>query len=91
MLKGRPTTLDKAIEAAATVEEALCFGGTYGIEVPVNGVHSKDSGAEVEQLRHMLEWMSQKFESFEQQLKELDAGKTTNSLDSIKRNAGMPQ
>ena len=27
----------------------------------------------------MLERMSQKFESFEQQLKELDPGKTTNS------------
>ena len=70
MLKGRPTTLDKAIEEAATVEEALRFGGTDGIEVPVHAVHSKDSGAEVEQLRLMLERMSQKFESFEKQLKE---------------------
>ena len=35
--------------------------------------------------------MSQKFESFEQQLKELDAGKTTTSHDSVKRDTRMPQ
>ena len=65
---------------AATTEEALCFGGTDGVDVPVHAVHSKDN--EVEQLGYMTE---QKFESFEQQLKELNAGKTTNSHDSVKR------
>ena len=45
---------------------------TDSIEVPVHAVHSKDSATEVEQLRRMLERMLQKFESFEQQLTELD-------------------
>ena len=75
MLKGRPTTMDKAIEEAVTVEEALRFGGTNSAEeVPVHAVHSKDSGAEIEQLKMMLERMSQRFETFEQQLKGLDTG-----------------
>ena len=69
MLKGRPTALDKAIEEAVTVEEALEFGGADTMEVPVHAVHPKQTTTEVEQLRHMLERMSQKFESFEQQLK----------------------
>ena len=44
VLKGRPTTMDKAIEKAVTVEEALRFGGTNSAEeVPVHAVHSKDS------------------------------------------------
>ena len=46
----------------------------------VHAVHLKDN--EVEQLGYMTE---QKFESIEQQLKELNAGKTTNSHDSVKR------
>ena len=62
MLKDRPTSLDEAIEEAATVEEALRFGGTDSVETPVHAVHSKDSATEVEQLRRMLERMSQKFE-----------------------------
>ena len=71
MLKGRPTALDKAIEEAVTVEEALRFGGADTMEVPVHAVHPKETTTEVEQLRHMLERMSQKFESFEQQLKRI--------------------
>ncbi|KAL5491948.1 hypothetical protein EMCRGX_G017328 [Ephydatia muelleri] len=35
MLKGRPTALDKAIEEAVTVEEALRFDGADTMEVPV--------------------------------------------------------
>ena len=77
MLKGRPTALDKAIEEAVTVEEALRFGGADTMEVPVHAVHPKETTTEVEQLRHTLERMSKKFESFEQQLKELDAGRAT--------------
>ena len=36
MLKGRLTALDKAIEEAVTVEEALRFGGADTMEVPVS-------------------------------------------------------
>ena len=41
------------------------------------------------QLRHMLERMSKKFESFEQQLKELDAGRATdnNSVERERRSS----
>ena len=84
MLKGRPTALDKAIEEAVTVEEALRFGGADTMEVPVHAVHPKETTTEVEQLRHMLERMSKKFESFEQQLKELDAGRATDN-NSVER------
>ena len=89
MLKGRPTALDKAIEEAMTVEEALRFGGADTMEVPVHAVHPKETTTEVEQLRHMLERMSQKFESFEQQLKELDAGRATdnNSVERERRSS----
>eukprot|EP00731_Ephydatia_muelleri_P035641 Em0144g11a len=89
MLKGRPTVLDKAIEEAVTVEEALRFGGADTMEVPVHAVHPKETTTEVEQLRHMLERMSQKFESFEQQLKELDAGRATdnNSVERERRSS----
>ena len=55
VLKVRPTTMDKAIVEAVTVEEALRFGGSSSAEdVPVHAVHSKDSGAEIEQLKMML-------------------------------------
>eukprot|EP00731_Ephydatia_muelleri_P033914 Em0041g27a len=89
MLKGRPTALDKAIEEAVTVEEALRFGGADTMEVPVHAVHPKQTTTEVEQLRHMLERMSQKFESFEQQLKEMDAGRATdnNSVERERRSS----
>ncbi|KAL5502300.1 hypothetical protein EMCRGX_G009048 [Ephydatia muelleri] len=89
MLKGRPTALDKAIEEAVTVEEALRFGGADTMEVPVHAVHPKETTTEVEQLRHMLERMSQKFESFEQQLKELYAGRATdnNSVERERRSS----
>eukprot|EP00731_Ephydatia_muelleri_P031264 Em0022g778a len=89
MLKGRPTALDKAIEEAVTVEEALRFGGADTMEVPVHAVHPKETTTEVEQLRHMLERMSKKFESFEQQLKELDAGRATdnNSVERERRSS----
>ena len=50
-----------------TVEEALRFGGADTMEVPVHAVYPKETTTEVEQLRHMLERMSKKFESFEQQ------------------------
>ena len=91
VLKGRPTTMDKAIEEAVTVEEALRFGGTNSAEeVPVHAVHSKDSGAEIEQLKMMLERMSQRFETFEQQLKGLDTGMATKVEDNMKRKVGSP-
>ena len=56
---------------------------------PVHAVHSKETTTEVEQLRHMLERMSKKFESFEQQLKELDAGRATdnNSVERERRSS----
>ena len=81
VLKGRPTTMGKAIEEAVTVEEALRFGGiNCAEEVPVHAVHSsKDSGAEIEQLKMMLERMSQRFDTFQQQLKGLDTGMATIS------------
>ena len=59
------------------------------MEVPVHAVHPKETTTEVEQLRHMLERMSKKFESFEQQLKELDAGRATdnNSVERERRSS----
>ena len=91
VLKGRPTTMDKAIEEAVTVEEALRFGGiNCAAEVPVHAVHSKDSGAEIEQLKMMLERMSQRFDTFEQQLKGLDTGMATKVEDNMKRKVASP-
>ena len=91
VLKGRPTTMDKVIEEAVTVEEALRFGGiNCAEEVPVHAVHSKDSGAEIEQLKMMLERMSQRFETFEQQLKGLDTGMANKVEDNMKRKVGSP-
>eukprot|EP00731_Ephydatia_muelleri_P023705 Em0015g1288a len=48
-----------------------------------------ETTTEVEQLRHMLERMSKKFESFEQQLKDLDAGRATdnNSVERERRSS----
>ncbi|KAL5488633.1 hypothetical protein EMCRGX_G017606 [Ephydatia muelleri] len=59
-------------------------------EVPVHAVHSKDSGAEIEQLKMMLERMSQRFETFEQQLKGLDTGMATKGEDNMKRKVRSP-
>ena len=80
--------MDKATEEAVTVEEALRFGGTNcAEEVPVHAVHS---GAEIEQLKMMLERMSQRFETFEQQLKGLDTGMATKVEDNMKRKVRSP-
>ena len=54
----------------------------------VHAVHSKDSGAEIEQLKMMLERISQQFETFEQQLKGLDIGMATKVEDNMKRKVG---
>ena len=82
--------MDKAIEEAVTVEEAL-HGSSSAEEVPVHAVHSKDSGAEIEQLRNMmLERMSQQYETFEQQLKGLDTGRATKVEDNMKCKVRSP-
>ena len=74
-----------------TVEEALRFGGSSSAEeVPVHAIHSKDSGAEIEQLKMMLERMSQRFETFEQQLKGLDTSMATKVEDNMKRKVRSP-
>ncbi|KAL5508889.1 hypothetical protein EMCRGX_G004151 [Ephydatia muelleri] len=81
-----PTTMDKAIEEAVTVEESLRFGGSRSAGEKCQYMLFIQKTAELK--LKMLERMSQRFETFEQQLKGLDIGMATKVEDNMKRKVG---
>eukprot|EP00731_Ephydatia_muelleri_P024284 Em0016g555a len=62
LLKGRPSTMEQAIEEAVVIEEALKFGGEVS-EVNVNAIQKKEDSGELGQLKTLLEQMVKKIGS----------------------------
>ena len=70
LLKGRPSTMEQAIEEAAVIEEALKFGGEFS-EVNVNAIQKKEDNGELGQLKTLLEQMVKKIDALEAQMTEV--------------------
>ena len=73
LLKGRPSTMEQAIEEAVVIEEALKFGGEVS-EVNVNAIQKKEDSGELGQLKTLLEQMVKKIDTLEAQMSEVKIG-----------------
>ena len=70
LLKGRPSTMEQAIEEAVVIEEALKFGGEVS-KVNVNAIQKKEDSGE---LTTLLEQMVKKIDTLEAQMSEVKIG-----------------
>ena len=73
LLKGRPSTMEQAIEEAVVIEEALKFGREVS-EVNVNAIQKKEDSGELGQLKTLLERMVKKIDT-EAQMSEVMLGR----------------